>query len=250
VRKRSEHLAFSAMDMQSLSLDVDQARVSIAGTDADGYDVRFCAQAGGASENEARRLLEHVTLARTNELLKIRKPTNSRDHPTDAWLRVAAPRHRAVTANGNYSYTEIVGMDASVRVVTTHARVKLLGVAGDVSATAGSIDFAGDSGRIRLSAGGEINLKLIAPRFDGTLEATADVAIRVLLSPAFQSSFEAVVDRPERFMCRGAFAPHVRRHDREGRVVFTYGPGIPALRFVSHGVLVIDSGEQPIANSH
>lgn len=252
--QRSEQMAFSAMGMPALALDVDQTRVSIKGTDADAYDVRFCVQARGPGENEARQLLEHVTLARTNELLKIRKPEYSRDHPTDAWLRIAAPRHRAITVNGNYSYTEIFGMDASVRIVTTHARVKLVGVAGDVTATAhlGVIDFAGDSGRIRLNADGEIgniNLKLIAPRFDGTLEATAEVAIRVLLSPAFQSSFEALVDSPERFVCRGAIAPHVRRHDREGRVVFAYGPGNPALRFSSHGVLVIDSGEQPIATS-
>jgi hypothetical protein len=253
VCKRSEHLAFSAMDMPELVLDVDQTRVSIAGADADGYDVRFCAQARGPSENETRQLLEHVTLARTGGSLKVRKPKHSFDRAINAWLRIAAPRHRPVTVNGSYSYTEIFGMDAWVRVVTTHARVKLLGVAGDVSATAhvGVVDFAGDSGRIRLNADGEIgeiNLKLTAPRFEGTLEATAEAAIRVLLSPAFESSFEAVVDRPERFVCCADIAPQIRRHDREGRAVFAYGSGIPDLRFVSHGVLVIDSGEQPIAN--
>jgi hypothetical protein len=36
----------------------------------------------------------------------------------------------------------------------------------------------------------------------------------------------------------------VRRHDREGRVVFTCGIGDPVLRFVSHGALVIDSTDR------
>ena len=59
--------------------------------------------------------------------------------------------------------------------------------------------------------------------------------------PRLRSPFEAIVDRPGLFVCRAGIAPHVRRRDRDGLVVFVYGLGNPVLRFVSHGALVIDS---------
>ena len=53
--------------------------------------------------------------------------------------------------NGSYSYTEIFGIDAPVHVSTTHARLKLFEVTGEVQATARvgviDFDFAGDRGR-------------------------------------------------------------------------------------------------------
>jgi hypothetical protein len=67
------------------------------------------------------------------------------------------------------------------------------------------------------------------------------VAIRVLLPPKSESPFEAIVDREDLFVYRADIAPHVRRHDCEGRVVFADGISDPVLRLVSHGVLIIDS---------
>lgn len=246
VLERSEQLSLSTAEMPALAIDSNQSMVSIIGTDADVYNVRFCAQAGGTNEDDARRSLEKITLTRSSQLLNVRTPQYSRERPTKAWLHVQAARHRAVTLNGSYSYTEIFGIDAPVRVSTTHARVKLLQVTGEVQATArvGVIDFAGDRGRVQLNADGEIgeiNLKLTAARFEGTLDAKAEVAIRILLPPACETPFEAIVDRPDLFVCRAGIAPHVRRCDRDGLVVFVYGLGNPVLRFVSHGALVIDS---------
>jgi hypothetical protein len=141
---------------------------------------------------------------------------------------------------------EIFGIAASVEVSTTHARLKIIDVTGKVRATAsvGVIDFAGDRGSIHLKADGEIgeiNLKFGAALFEGTLHAEADVAIRVLLPPGFESPFEAIIDRADLFVCRADIAPDVRCLNREGRTVFTYGTGDPILRFVSHGALVIDN---------
>jgi hypothetical protein len=124
--------------------------------------------------------------------------------------------------------------------------MKLIDVAGDVQATAraGMIDVAGDRGRVRLVADGEIgeiNLKLTAARFDGSLDAEAEVAIRVLLPPDFECPWEAVVARPEQFLCRADIAPRLRRFDRHGLAVFAYGEGDPVVRLVSRGVLVIDA---------
>jgi hypothetical protein len=235
--------------MPALAIETDQSMVSIIGSDADMYEVRFCAQAGGVNEDDARRSLEKITLTRRRELLKVRKPQHSRERPTNAWLHVQAARQRAVTVNGSYSYTEIFNIDGPVNSVTTHARMKLLDVTGEVQATAhvGIVDFAGDRGRIHLNADGEIgeiNLKLTAPRFEGALDATAEVAVRMLLPPECESPFEAIVDRFDLFVCRADIAPHIHRRDRDGLVVFAYGHGDPAIRLVSHGVLVIDSTDQ------
>jgi hypothetical protein len=161
-------------------------------------------------------------------------------------VHIEAPHDRGVTVNGSYSYLEVFGIEAPVRASTTHARMKLLDVTGGVQATAhiGIIDFAGDRGQVQLNADGEIgeiNLMLTAPRFEGALEAKAEVAVRVLVPPAWESPFEAVVDQPERFVCRAGIASQVRRHDRDGRVIFTYGIGARVLRLVSHGALVIDA---------
>jgi hypothetical protein len=250
VCNRLEQLSLSTAEMPTLAVDVgNQTQVSIIGTDADMYNARFCAQAGGADEDDARRTLEKITLTRAGQLLEVRTPQYSLERPLNAWLHVEAARHRAVTVNGSYSYTEIFGIDAPVRVSTTHARIKLLEVTGEVQATAcvGVIDFAGDRGRVQLNADGEIgtiNLKLTATRFEGTLDTKAEVAIRILLPPAYESPFEAIVDRPDLFVCRADIAPYVRRRDRDGLVVFAYGLGDPVLRFVSRGVLVIDSTDR------
>jgi len=226
-----------------------QTTVSVVGTDAGTYAVRFCAQAGATNEDDARHALEKITLTRAGQSLKVRTPHYSRERPSSAWVQIEAVRNRAVTVNGSYSYLEIFGINAPVRASTTHARMKLLEITGKVQATAhiGIIDFAGDHGQVQLNADGEIgeiNLKLTAPRFEGTLDAKAEVAIRVLLSPDCESPFEATVDRPELFVCRARIAPHIRREYRDGRAVFTYGRQNPVLHFVSHGALVIDSTDR------
>ena len=93
VCKRLEQLSLSTAEMPALAIDVgDQTMVSIVGTDADMYNVRFCAQAGGTNEDDARRSLEKITLTRTGQLLKVRVPQYSRERPTNAWLHVEAGR--------------------------------------------------------------------------------------------------------------------------------------------------------------
>jgi hypothetical protein len=228
-------------------VDVDnQTQLSVTGVDSDNYAVRFCAQAGGPSEDDARRSLEQITFTRSGQTLKIRKARQSRGRPASAWLHIEAARHSAISLKGSYSYMELFGIGATLQISTTHGRLKMIEISDTVRATArvGIIDFAGERGRIQLESDGEIgaiNLKFAAPLFDGTVRAEAEVAIRVLLPPKSGSPFEAIVGREDLFVCRADIAPHVRRHDYEGRVVFTYGIGDPVLRLVSHSALVIDS---------
>jgi hypothetical protein len=232
--------------MPQLAIDVDQASVSVVGTGAGAHAVRFCAQAGGRSDDDARRTLEKITMTSAGESLRVRTPQYTRERPANAWVHIEAPHQRGISVNGRYSYLEVFGIEAPVRASTTHARMKLLDVTGEVRAHAhvGIIDFAGDRGQIQLNADGEIgeiNLMLSVARFEGTLDAKAEVAVRVLVAPGFESPFEAVVDRPELFACRAGLAPQVRHHPHGGRVIFTYGHGSPVLRLISRGALVIDA---------
>jgi hypothetical protein len=181
VCKRSEEVSFSAAEIAALAVDVDnQTQLSVTGVDSDNYAVRFCAQAGGPSEDDARRSLEKITFTRSGQTLNVRKPRYSRERPAGAWLHIDAARHRAISLKGSYSYMELFGIDAPVQVSTTHARLKMIEISDTVRATArvGIIDFAGDRGRIQLEADGEIgeiNLKFAAPLFDGTVHAEAEV---------------------------------------------------------------------------
>jgi hypothetical protein len=74
--------------MPALAIDVNKSMVSIIGTDADMYKVRFCARAGGTNEDDARCSLEKIASTRTSQLLKVRTPQYSRQRPTNAWLHV------------------------------------------------------------------------------------------------------------------------------------------------------------------
>src|SRR5437773_7295238 len=51
VLERSEQLSLSTVEMPALAIDSNQSMVSIIGTDAYTYNVRFCAQAGGGNED-------------------------------------------------------------------------------------------------------------------------------------------------------------------------------------------------------
>jgi hypothetical protein len=67
-------------------------------------------------------------------------------------------------------------------------------------------------------------------------------AVRVLLAPAFASSFEAVVRSDRDFACRADICEQVHRSKRGGHSVFTYGSGEPQIRFTStSGIVVVDS---------
>ena len=143
----------------------------------------------------------------------------------------------------------VYGMSAPVRVSTTHARLIVADTTGDVEADikpdSGIIDFFGNRGHVRLNADWELDLVISAQQFRGELEGTARGRIHVLLQPGFLSPFEAVVNHDSDFDCRASICDQVRRADRGGKVVFTYGSGEPVLRLASaNGPVVINSTDR------
>jgi hypothetical protein len=92
----------------------------------------------------------------------------------------------------------------------------------------------------------EINLKLTTVKFQGTLTAWAQSSVRVLIPPGFQTPFQAVVNRPQDFVCRTEFSTAVKREKKGGLYMFTYAgdrsvaPDRVDLRS-EHATVVIDT---------
>ena len=114
-------------------------------------------------------------------------------------------------------------MAGPVRIAATHARASVLDTTGQVDATAGVVDFAGSTGRITLSAEMEINLKITAREFDGTLLAWAQRSVRILVPPEFSTPLQVMVGSRDHFICRAALTSKVRHRKQGDLHVFTYG---------------------------
>ena len=88
-----------------------------------------------------------------------------------------------------------------------------------------------------------------ALRFDGTLLAWAQRPVRVLVPPGFVTAFEALVNRPQDFVCRGDFRAKIKQREKGGLYVFTYaGDGTSAPeRFhlrSEHSTVVVDTSSE------
>lgn len=152
-------------------------------------------------------------------------PTLYEGHDTRGELLVEGPRDGSIVIHASYTAVEVRDMAGTVRIAATHARATILDATGQVDAAAGCVDFAGSCGRITLSAEAEINLKIIAPVFDGTLLAWAQGPVRILVPSKFNTSFEAIVGGCDDFVCRADLRSKVKQSRQGELYVFTYAVG-------------------------
>ena len=262
--QRLDRMAFSRADLPVFTMRLVGSSMEVSGNTSDNYSVQLCAEAGAASESDAESLLQEIKLTRDDRMLSLSMPKVVHEWPPTAFVQVQAPRETPITVNGDYASMRVIGMNAPVHLLTTHARITLLDTTGDVDARAesGIIDFSGDRGHVRLDADWEINLNFTAQHFDGSLDAKASETrsadftappIRVLLPSGFASAFEVIVRRKSDFACRADICDHVAFHRRDGESVFTVGSGDPALHFTSlGGPVVVDSVDRlpPINGRH
>jgi hypothetical protein len=227
--------------------------LEVIGEQVESFSVQMCAEAGADTENDARSLLSEVKLTRCEKMISLSMPKFVQGWRSNASVQIQAPREAPITINGDYAAMRVIGMNASVHLSTTHARITLLDTTGDVDAKAaefGVIDFSGDRGNVRLDSAWEINLNFTGQKFDGSLDAKAAHPVRVLLPPGFASAFEAIVRHKTDFVCRADICDRVSSHKRDGKFVFAFGSGDAALHFISQdGPVVIDSTDRlPVTN--
>lgn len=222
-RTRAETLTLSRADVPALTITADPSNlVEVNGSQRTDWSLRFCAQGEGKTEGEARERQQAVSMNRIGSTVSLNGAALGHPAGTAGQLAVDAPADAPIVVHASFAAVEVRDMTGPVRVTATHGRAKILDTTGKVDANAFVVDFAGSKGEVNLSAEAEINLKLTAPRFEGTLSAWAQRPVRVLVPKGFQTPFQAIVNRPQDFACRTDFCSKVRQEKKDGLYVFTF----------------------------
>jgi hypothetical protein len=164
----------------------------------------------------------------------LRRPDGIAGLDARSELLVEAPHDAGVVVHGSYAAVEVRDLRGPVRIAATHARATVLNTSGQVDATAGVVDFAGSRGRLTLSAEAEINLKITAPEFEGTVLAWAQQSVRLLVPAGFNTPFTAIVGSRDSFVCRADFRSKVQQSRQGELFVYTHDVGIDGTRAPLH----------------
>ena len=248
-RSRQEELAISRTEIPSLTIAANPSQsVAISGHDREDWSLHFCAYGDGNSEGEARDRLQEVSLVRVGATVSLNGPVVRRAPGAGGNLSVHAPADAPVTVHASFTPVAVRNMIGPVRVTAIHARAAILNTTGKVDAAAFVVDFAGSEGTVLLSAEADINLKFTSLKFTGTLIAWAQLPVRVLIPRGFQTPFQAVVSRPQDFVCRTEFGANMKLERNGGLYVFTYpGDGSTPPEDVSlrseHAAVIVDTGQ-------
>ncbi len=219
----SEEVTLTPREVPALTITADPSHsISIGGTGRSDWSIRFCAQGEGNTEAEARGRLDQVSMTLLGTTVSLKGPIPREKPQSRGSFVLDAPAEAPIVIHASYAPVEIRDMTGPVRVTATHARARILDTTGQVDAAAFAVDFAGSQGRINLSAEAGINLKMTAPRFEGTLLAWAQRPLRMLVPPGFKTPFQALVNRPQDFVCRADFCAKVKQEKKNGLYVFTY----------------------------
>lgn len=249
LRTRLDTLTFPRTEVPALTIAANPSQeVYVTGNSREDWSLRFCSHGGGASEDEARARLNGVSLTRAGGTVFLNGPGLGSMTASGGNLIVEAPTDAPVAIHASFSAAEVRSMAGPVRVAAIHGRARVLNTTGKVDATGFVVDFAGSRGTVILGAEAEINLKLTAASFEGTLTAWAQGPVRVLVPGAFKTPFQAVVNRPQDFVCRTAFSSNVKREKHGSLYVFTYaGDGSMPPEGVhlrsEHATVVIDTAK-------
>lgn len=243
----AEELSLSISEVPALTITADPSNmIAVGGSDRSDWFIRFCARGEGNSEAEAREQLQQINITRRGGVVSLsRRPL---DHGPRAmsYFLLEAPTDAETVIHASFAPVEVRDMNGPVRVTASHARAKILETTGQVDADAFVIDFAGSRGRVSLSAEAEINLRITASKFEGTLMAWAQRPVRMLVPIGFVTPFQATVKRSKDFVCRADLCPKVKHERKYGLHVFTYaGDGSAAPELVQlyseQSTVVIDN---------
>ena len=220
---RSEQFTLTRFDVPSLTITADPSNsVGVVGSNRVDWLVRFCGEGGGQMEAEARERLQQISVSHLGATISVNSPPFGESGHRRGSLVVDAPADASVVIHASYSAVQVRDMAGPIKITATHARATILETSGRVDATAFVVDFSGLRGIVNLTAEAEINLKMMASRFDGTLLAWAHGPVRVLVPPGFGTPFQALVKRPQDFVCRADFCSKMTQEKKGGLYVFTY----------------------------
>jgi hypothetical protein len=195
--------------------------IQIAGVHRDHWAVRFCAEGEGNTAEEANSYLQKVSMQRTGSLLTLNRTDARGLTGGQGRLLLEAPADAPVTVHSDAA-VEVHAMAGPVRI-SALGRATVLNTTGLVDVSAMMIDFAGSQGEVFLNAPWDINFKLTAQNFRGTLSANAQRDVRAIFAPGFQTPVDVLVNRPKDFICRADFCSKMKQDRVNGLYRFTYG---------------------------
>jgi hypothetical protein len=221
---RRDDLVVTRAQAPTLTITSDPYNsVAVFGSNLPHWAVSLCSEGEGNTEAEARARLQEVVFSVAGSAVALTGPSLYDGFHSSGHLVVEGPSDAGVVIHGSYTSVEVRDIAGPVRIAATHARASVLDTTGQLDVTAGCVDFAGAGGRVTLSAEAEINLKMTALRFTGTLLAWAQRSVRMLVPPGFMMPFEVIVSRREHFVCRAGFFSQVKGKRQGELYVFTHG---------------------------
>ncbi len=245
VYTRMTHLRFSSTRVPALSIAADPGTiVTIAATAGPDWLLRFRAEALGRS---ATQQLRQLSIRRVGGTVFVGSSYPANQH-ISAFLHVQAPREAPLSIHVSFGSVEVRDFAGPLRAAALHGRLTLLNTLGQVDAIGRTIDFAGSRGRVVLSAEADINLKLTAERFDGSLVAWSQGPVRVRVPERLTTAVRAVVGRRDQFVCRARLSSPLNGRSTSG--TFTYDNVEPTLSDApinlrsEHSTIVIDPGDK------
>ncbi len=226
LRTHSEEVTLPSHDAPALTITADPShQIFIGGSDRSDWSIRYCARGEGNSEAEARGNIDLVSMSilaatvslKDSQILVLgERPQSSGTFVLDA------PAEAPIVIHASFASVEVHDMTGPVRIAAAHGRAGILDTTGQVDAAAYMIDYAGSRGRVNLSAEFGINVKMTATRFEGTMMAWSQGPLRVLVPPGFMTPFQAVVNRPQDFVCRADFCGKLKHEKNNSLDIFTY----------------------------
>ena len=220
---RLEELHLSKSQMPALTITSDPSgRIAVGGNERGDWYIRFCSRGEGNSQAEAYQQLQDTSMTHLGSVVSINNVSRSINPYTTGSLLLAAPADAPTIIHASYAPVEVRDMSGPLRVTASHGRAKILDTSGQVDADAFVVDFAGSQGKVTLTAEAEINLKMTATKFDGTILAWAQGPVRMLVPLGFVPPFQAIVNQPRDFVCRADLCSKVKAEKTKGLYAFTY----------------------------
>jgi hypothetical protein len=220
---RSEELHLSKSEVPALTITSDpHGWIAVGGNERGDWSIRFCSRGEGNSQAEAYQQLQDISMTHLGSMVSINNLSRSINPYTTGSLLLAAPADAPTIIHASSAPVVVRDMSGPLRVTASHARATILDTTGQVDADAFVVDFAGSQGKVTLTAEAEINLKMTATKFDGTILAWAQRPVRMLVPVGFLTPFQAMVNRPHDFVCRADLCSKVKAEKTNGLYVFTY----------------------------
>jgi hypothetical protein len=221
-RTRLDTLSLSRHEDPALTIAAESLNwLQIAGANQDHWTVQFCATGEGNTIDEANSYLQRVSMHQTGGLLTL---DNTDSHGLTGGhgnLLLTAPADAPITVHSDAA-VEVHDMAGPVRI-SALGRVTVLNTSGLVDVSANIIDFAASQGRVSLNAPWDIDIKITAQEFHGTLGANAQRQVHVIFPPGFQTPVEILVNRPKDFVCHADFCSKFKEDRLNSLFRFTYG---------------------------